>query len=109
MRITLVVFCALLMASCASTGKTGTKAGYVQVFSSGVIRVNGKRVAVDQVGPTLRAKGFGPRSPINIHITEDVSPRIMQMVTVSLTGSGFTRVMFIKPQQTSSDIKTGPR
>jgi len=102
----IIAVCALMMASCASTGASSSKAGYVQVLSSGIIRVNGRVVPVDEVGSTLRSKGFGPRSPINVHVPEDVSERVLTMVTVSLTRSGFTRVLFIKPQQATSDVKS---
>ncbi len=109
MRTVVMLLCALMAVSCASTGPGGGRTGYVEVLSSGAIRVNGRPVAVNQVGPTLRAKGFSTRSPINVRVPEDVSQRVLKMVTVSLTNSGFTRVVFIKPKQTSSDVKpVGP-
>lgn len=108
LQIPLVLLCAALLTSCATSGSQGTRAAYVQVFPSGSITVNGKSVSVDQVGPVLRSKGYGQRSPINVHVPEDVSEKIMSMVTVSLTRSGFTRVLFIKPKQSSSDIGPMP-
>jgi len=105
-HILTAILAVALCASCASTGTGATKPGYVKVLSSGAILVNGKSVTVDSVGPALRNNGFGPRSQINVHVPDDVSALIMKSVTISLTKSGFRRVLFIKPQRASADVGT---
>jgi hypothetical protein len=104
LRISALLLCAAFMTSCATPGSQGTNAAYVHVSPSGNIDIDGKSVPVDQIGPALKDEGFGQRSPINVYVPEEVSQKIMSMITMSLTRSGFTRVMFIKPKQASSDI-----
>lgn len=100
------ILTATLCISCVSSGSKGSSTAHVQVLSSGDIRVDGKSVAVNHVGKTLKRSGYTSQSTVNIQVPEDVSDRVLKAVTVSLTNNGFRRVIFIKPQQAKVDIVT---
>ena len=69
-----------------------------------MIRIGGKPVSIDRIGPTLKRSGFGLRSPVNVHVPSDISPRILKAITISLTNNGFHRVLFVKPKQSIADV-----
>ncbi len=98
------VLTAILCISCASTGSKGSKTAYVQILSSGTIVVNDKPVSVGDVGKTLKRSGYSSSSPVKVHIPKEISDKILKAVTVSLTNSGFRRVLFIKPKQAKVDV-----
>jgi hypothetical protein len=100
----LALMIAIAFTSCASSRGKSTRTAHVQVRSSGMIRVNGKPVSIDRIGPTLKRKGVGRLSPVNIHVPKDISPRILKAITISLTNNGFHRVLFVKPKQAVADV-----
>jgi len=108
MKLLTNIFIMLLVAttvtSCASSGSKGSRTAYVEVNSAGTIRIDGKPVSIDRIGPTLKRKGFGLKSPVNVHVPNDISPRILKAITISLTNNGLHRVLFVKPKQSVADV-----
>ena len=76
----------------------------MQILDPGSIVFDDKPVSVSDVGKTLKRYGYKPTSPVNVHIPKEISDRILKAVTVSLTNSGFRRVLFIKPKEAKSDV-----
>ena len=103
-NIFIILLAATTFTSCASSGSKGSRRAYVQVNSAGMIRIDGKAVSIDRIGPTLKKRGFGLRSPVNVHVPSDISPRILTAITISLTNNGFHRVLFLKPKQSVADV-----
>lgn len=99
--LVLAACCCLLQASCMTGSRQGRAAG-VQVTSSGIIRLEGRAVPVNEIGAALRKSGYGSGSRVNVEVPDNISPAIMKSITASLSRAGFRRVLFIKPRQAHS-------
>lgn len=100
--LSIVLSTALLQTSCLSPGSANSTR--IEVSESGIIRLEGKPVSSSELADTLRSYGFKPMSTIKIHVPDDVSEMIIKTITVSLSKSGFRRVLFVKPRQATADV-----
>ena len=103
-NIFIILLVATTVTSCASSGSKGSRTAYLEVNSAGTIRIGGKPVSIDRIGRTLKRKGFGLKSPVKVYVPSSISPHILKTITISLTNSGFHRVLFIKPKQSAANV-----
>jgi len=102
--LAIVIFAALLQTSCLSARNSGANTRQVEVAGSGIIRFRGEPVSVTELGSELRSAGYKSMSTIKIHVPNDVSEMTIKTITMSLSKSGFRRVLFVKPQHATADV-----
>ena len=102
----IILISALLCVSCASTGANAQKRIHIYSISSTMIRIDDDAVPVELVAKKLKRKGFGPLSPILVHVPDHFTNVEISTISRHLRGAGFRRVMCLKPTQASANVST---
>lgn len=106
-----VAICVLLLAlATAGCGMTGNNLSnntiHVSVSQGGDITVNGKTTELSQLAGKLKSLGATADTCIKVSVPKETPTSTMSEITRNLASAGFRKIIFTRPKQVDSFLKT---